>query len=151
MKKLVSSLVLASILFTALPSKRAEAGILVIAGSIAVSGNNMAVGMGGGAVGFAIVLIGLSGGLPLVVLGTDGSISQDKLESSLNEKYSFIGDRDVTSELASMIKAKAEAATPVNDKIEVKLSREEVLEVIRPTSLLETHPKEVEAMIQELM
>lgn len=163
-KPLISSLLITTSLLTFAP-KKAEASV-VIAAAIGVTagaafGSNAAfnlvvpmisvpLGGVGSIVGGIVAIFNPTAGIVVIVLGEDGSLTESDLQAHLAQKYDFIQDSAVTSELASMIISKAEGQTPVDGKIIVGLSEAEVMGAIAGTDLLETHADEVKAMVTEL-
>jgi len=164
MKKLISSLMIAVTLFTAMPAKKAEAGMIMWFGDTIFDLCNgmyqhdcgrkvvtpiLLTGVGVFAVGLFGVAFSPFFGIA-IVLDADGSLPKEKLEASLATRYSFINDNQAISDLADAIKSKASSQKPVDGKIEVKLSKKEVELILEPTGLLETNPKDVAKLIKEL-
>jgi len=161
MKKLISSFMIAVTLFTAMPVKKADAGLAVLAVGVGVYavcisgesslnrceniyGNSWFAAAGFFLTGLVLDIVTLG------VLDADGSLPKEKLEASLAARYSFINDNQAISDLADAIKTKAASQKPVDGKIEVKLSPAEVKSILEPTGLLETNPKDVAKLIKEL-
>jgi len=135
LKKLSSSLLIASTLAVATPAPQANAGIIFAPV----------------AVGIAVLVVGIIyRDTLLIVLDADGNLSQSSLEANLAKKYSFIDDRDVIHGLASAIREKAITAPVIDGKKTVSLSKDEVLNLIAPTGLADLQPAAVEALVQDL-
>lgn len=165
-KTVCAALLLATTLMVSAPRK-AEAGIILwaaspiggLGGAAAVGG--MFLGIGTIATGFGIgsVITGnnrdsraviLAMGLALMVLD-DSSAQASQLEAQLAERYSFIEDRAVVSDLAQAILAKVDAAPAAQDGSRIsQLSRDEIVDILAPTDVMENHPEQVEAMVAEL-
>lgn len=154
LKKIISVLVFSSILMTTFPVKKAEAGIVVAAGSLTMT----FVGMdqhwkiskndfnGDGSIyigtpvflaGGVVALVGTFIANPLlIVLSEDGSLSHSDLENVLTERYSFLNDREVISGLASALKLKVKAQKPErNGTTLISLSEAEVKAILAPLDL----------------
>lgn len=164
LKRIVSCLLIATTLTTAMP-KKAEAGF-VIGGSgvtMVIAGDKPALygtGAGMAAVGMltfitgtAMIIMGtplLPVGVALFVLSEDGSLPQSDLEKIIAMKYPFIQEADVIQDLAILIKEKAEAQEYVNDQKFVTVSEEEVHALLAHTDLPETSPEQVQILVNEL-
>ena len=134
-KKFIATLVIAGTIGNVAPAPQAQAGIILLPVII----------------GYWIILKGIAtNNLALVLLGADGNMKQDALENFLAQSYGFIEDRDVISQLAYTIREKA-AITPVVDgKLNVTLSKDEVLHILAPTGLADLEPDAVAKLIQDL-
>jgi hypothetical protein len=134
-KKLIATLVIAGTIGNVAPAPQAQAGIILLPVII----------------GYWILLQGIAtNNIALVLLGADGNMKQDALENFLAQNYGFIEDRDVISQLAYSIREKA-AITPVVDgKMNVTLSKDEVLKILAPTGLADLEPVAVAKLIQDL-
>lgn len=148
MKKMLSIVLISSILGSITNAPKSQAGvILAVAGGIV--GTNVLGLQVPGFVGMVVgAPMGLTGliltwvpgtmaiGIPLFVLNEDGSLSKDQLESLLSQKFNFIADREVISSLACMIKQKADSMEPDSEgKKIVSLSEEEVRAILAPIDL----------------
>lgn len=169
-KPLVSSILLAIALTLSLPNQKANAGIAITSSALVAEVVLLPYGGGGKAeygiiIGSAVVPVGVAtitigaimmlfnptSGTVLIILGEDGALSKTDLEGALAQKYSFIQDSAVTSELASMIVSKAEGQTPIDGKIPVSLTENEIRTVLEHTDLLETQSSLVQSMMNDLM
>lgn len=120
MKKLISSLLLGSLLMMTIPTPKANAGIIVaescnkdcdileafgdmLGGLMVIGGGSI---IGGITAAFApkvgLIIIASS-----IVLDADGSLNQDKLVEYLSKKYPFIDNQEVISDLALFLKQKS--------------------------------------------
>jgi hypothetical protein len=135
-KQIVSAGLIATTMTMATPTPKAEAGILLTPFLI----------------GIALIVIGIEvGDVFAIVLDEDGNLSQASLETNLAKKYAFIDDRDVIHNLATSIRNKAMTTPPAADgKKMIRLSRQEVLDVLAPTGLPDLRPDAVEALIADL-
>ena len=134
-KKFIATLVIAGTIGNVAPAPQAQAGIILLPVII----------------GYWILLQGIAtNNIALVLLGADGNMKQDALENFIAQNYGFIEDREVISQLAYSIREKA-AITPVVDgKMNVTLSKDEVLKILSPTGLADLEPVAVAKLIQDL-
>lgn len=148
MKKLLSALMIASVIGAVSYSPKSKAGIGLMVGGAAldfsVSQKGMIFALGGGLGLWAIVGGGILVpfnpvlGVSLIILGENGDVSQDQLENIFSERYSFIGDREVFKDLALNIKNKAKAQKPdVEGKILVYVPEAETRSILYPLDLSE--------------
>ena len=134
-KKVVSAFLIASTLSISASTPPAKAGII-----LAPAG-----------VGVVLLIVGvIYHNKLMIILDADGNLSQSSLEKGLDAKYSFIDDQDVVRNLASSIREKAASAVEVDGKKLVRLSREEVLDILQPTGLADLQPEAVEGLIRDL-
>lgn len=134
-KKSVATLAVAGTLFTAMPAKKAEAGLILLPAGV----------------GIVLVVLGVVyDRLGLFILDGDQAQLTKQVESKLAERYAFIDDQVALNQLAGLIVAKIGEQPVGAEKVEVKLSREEILNVLAPTGLAELEAEKVEAMITEL-
>ena len=134
-KKFLATLAIAGTIGNVAPAPQAQAGIILLPVVI----------------GYWIIIAGLAqNNIALVLLGADANLKQDSLEKVLSDSYRFIDDRDVISNLATAIREKA-AGTPVVDgKINVSLTKNEVLAILAPTGLAELQSDAVAKLVQDL-
>lgn len=157
MKMFISSLLIAATLGFVTYSPKSEAGAVLISGAAGITIHQFAQGklypIAGGMIGTFASIGGVSAigggvamslgfaplGVVLIVLSEDGSSSQDQIESSLSQKYDFIGDREVITSLASAIQVKAEKMEIKDGKKIVSLSSDEVRSILDPAELSDEH------------
>jgi hypothetical protein len=135
-KKSVSTLMIAASLGTVTPApKPAQAGIILTPV----------------AVGVVLIILGIHyHNKLLIILDADGNVSQGSLEQTLSDRYSFIDNQDVISNLATAIREKASSMIEENGRKVVRLTRGEVLGILAPTGLADVNSSAVEALIQDL-
>ena len=136
LKRAMTSLLIAASLTVAVPSPQpAQAGIILTPFLV----------------GIVLLVYGIEYHNPLwIVLDADGNLSQDSLEKSLTQTYSFIDDRDVIHNLAAMIREKAIHTPVVDGKKNVTLSKDEVLNILAPTGLADLQPEAVARLVKDL-
>lgn len=163
-KSVVSSLLVLSTLSVALHMKKAQAGVLLTAGSLVVSMNakgNMSTGIVALTLGApAGVVLSVAGvitaianpalGVALIILSEDGSLPQNDLEAVLAQKYPFIQDNKVIADLAILVKSKAKTTKEMDGKKMISLSENEIRSILESTDLVETHTADIQSMIVEL-
>jgi hypothetical protein len=142
---------------TLIPTKKAEAGIIIIAGSASTGGmvggivltSAGAVSAGISALFFISAAadgdyLGLQTvagalfavpGVVLLALDADGSLPENELVSSLSSRYHFIENSDVIQNIAKTIKLKAGANFQPDEKREVSLSSDEIDTLLAPLDL----------------
>ncbi len=132
-KNLMMSAVLATTLFAAIPAPKANAGLILLPTGV----------------GVVILIIGvLRDRLGLIILDADQANVQSQIEQKLGEKYSFIDDAQALKDLAAVVTSKI-SLDQTQDQIEVKLSRQEILDILAPTGLAELENDKVEALIAD--
>lgn len=158
MKSFFAALVLAT---TALSAPRqAEAGILlaVIPPFAGAAPTGILTGAAAG-----VFLAGVGGGIlatdhrgkiiaaSILLIVLDERVNAStQTEAALSDRYSFIEDRSVIANLADAMAIKAESAPLIEGSKLVQLTREEILDILAPTDVVENHAAQVEAMIAEL-
>lgn len=143
MKKFVLALALAvGLQWTASPERDAHAGLFL----------TPVYGIGVPIVVFALLYDGeWSVKIPLIFLDSEGNPRQGALEGGLASRYPFIDDHAVIADLASAIRARAAATrADAQGRKAVRLGREQVLEILEPTGLVELEPEKVEGLIADL-
>lgn len=160
MKKSFLSLLIATGLFLSIPTKKADAGVVAFVGGFVVATTvwpanvtffSMVIGGPVAIVGSVLTAIPatMAIGIPILILGEDGSLSLDQLESILSEKYDFIADREVIASLATAIKTKAETMKADSEgKVVVSLSEAEVKNILAPIEDLSS--EEMNLIVQDL-
>ncbi len=134
-KKFFASLIIAATLVNTTPAPQAQAGIILVPVLI----------------GIVFLVIGIENNdVLLIVLDADGNLPQDALEQNLSKKYSFIEDRDVVRNLATIIREKAKVTPVVNGQRLVTLAPTDVLTVLEPTGLAVLQPELVSGLIKDL-
>jgi len=134
LKKIATTIALATTLFTTVPAPKANAGLILLPAGVGV---------------VLIVLGVVYDRLGLFILDGEQTL-QDQLATQISEKYSFIDDAQAVKELASLIASKVESADLNADKTVVSVSREEILKILAPTGLVELETLKVEALIKDL-
>lgn len=144
-KKMTTTLALALTLLigSSLTAPKADAGILTMAGGIA--SNNVAGVVTGGFVtwaGFAIADMARTNpwgfvGFALIVLDANQPLTNDGIEQFIAKKYPFIDDREVISDLATLVKTKIVSSGALNTSMNVRIPAIEVRKILANTSLSE--------------
>lgn len=132
LKKTLGALALMATLTTT-PVQQANAGIILAPAGVGV---------------FFIIMGIVYDDAFLLIL--DGNDHQAQVQQMLAERHSFIDDQQALNELASAITTKIENAGEVSEEVELKLSEEEILNILAPTGLLELEPVKVQALIADL-
>ena len=134
LKKIIAGLALSVTLFTAVPAPQAQAGLILLPTGV----------------GVVILIIGaIQNRLGLIIL--DGSTAvADQIQDSLATKYPFIDDQVALADLAKLIAEKIDVADLSGEQVELKLSRQEILNVLAPTGLATLEAQKVEALISDL-
>lgn len=160
MRKILSVLFLASLLFQ--PTQKAEAGVAIYAvsaampakkpGDILASGSGMILGatttvlgtVAGGIVSIFSPSVGLKIIYASIILDVDGSLKQEDLEVILHEKYHFVDNQKVLSNLSGAIKAKYDL---IKGDAYITLSEFETRSILEPSDLSES---EILQMVNDL-
>lgn len=160
MKKLLSTIMIATVLGSATYTPKSEAGVAIVGatathcafkcaetsrGPLGPSSTAIAFGTPaligtmpiiGGAIMIAFGGVAFAPGIALLILDENGGLSQTELESALADKYSFIADREVIATLASEIKSKADSVEVDAQGMKmVSLSEDEVKSILSATEL----------------
>lgn len=158
MKKLLSSLLLSSILFTAMPAKKAEAawGVGIAAGVVGlvnqnVGNNNQMIATVSGITFGAAWVVGMTGFIisaatgtsvgTWVILDSDNTDQLGSFAEAITIKYPFLDNQKVIADLSSAINHKFQT------KSEVKFSEAELSNILAPADL---SAEEVEAIVTDL-
>ena len=136
LKKTVSAFMIASSLGVANPgAPEAQAGIILTPV----------------AVGVVLIILGIHyHNKLLIILDADGNLSQGALEQTLADRYDFIDNQDVITQLATLIREKSASSVEENGRKTVRLDRGEVLSILAPTGLADLNREAVEQMIKDL-
>lgn len=132
LKKTISALALAATL-TIAPAPKANAGIILVSVGVGI---------------IFIVMGAVNDDLFLLIL--DGNDQQSQVQQILAERHSFIDDQQALNDLAAAITNKITNAGEITEEVEIKLSEEEILNILAPTGLIELEPVKVQALIADL-
>lgn len=150
---LISLLILLSFSFV---PKKAEAGVLIYAiGTIDKEEDSVeCLGVITASIGGFLGLINLDGGgigwkipIILITLQSDGTIEKGYLENEFVERYSFIDNADVIDNMSSVVKKKFIETKNNNGSSLVRLSEDEVREILSPIDLTE---KQILTVVKDL-
>jgi len=134
LKKIATTLALATTLFTTIPAPKANAGLILLPAGV----------------GVVILIVGLmQNSLGLVILDGEQSL-QNQIESKIGQKYTFIDDAQAVKDLAALITEKLANTDLSAENVEIKLTREEILTVLAPTGLIQLESDKVESLISDL-
>ncbi len=157
LKKLVSALVCAFVLASVVPTKKAEAGMAIIAVGIATNvqegtpAANVYTGLFAGALAGAVISQFLIGGyvsLAFAFLDAQGNLPADVLATELSKRYSFIDSQESVFDLANAIRAKYEATPHADGKAVVSMTGAEVREILAPVALTEAQLNQISADLE---
>ena len=153
-RKTISALLVLTLLMATLPSKPANAAIMM-----ATAGNDMEGGNNGdyeffndisgpvGWVGFGGLLTGFFlpwssvgkfvtlGGIALLVLDTDGSVPQNQIALGLNQKFPFLDNQESVNALAAKIAFNYELQKDSMGRAMVSVSNEDTAKLISADNL----------------
>lgn len=144
MKKLLSSLLLCSVLFTILPTKKAEAsiGICLTAGTVAYLNQNnpnrqtltKVFGIIYG-VSFVSTVAGMIIGMPFMFILDENSDQLEVIAAGISTQYPFIENSQVVAEFSKALQAKFVAANA--NEAQVSLTEAELAKILAPADLTE--------------
>jgi hypothetical protein len=145
-KTLIALAMLATAIGVSTPVKSANAGVISVLAGAASVGTDPAGGIAGVAVGGLVAWGGYMLahnhnsnwrplGIVLIVLDAKQELTADGIESYLTQNYSFLDDREVVADLATMIKTKLLASGATQKAMEVHFSEAEVRQVLAGSSV----------------
>ena len=141
-KKISLALALSLLISTSFTAPKAEAGVMTVIGGLA--GNSIG-GIALGALvswgGFAILETVAQdnpwriAGLVLIVLDAKQPLTNDGIEQFLAQRYPFIDDREVISDLANLMRTKIVSCGAINTSMMVSIPEQEVRSILANSSL----------------
>ena len=102
-------------------------------------------------IGVFILVVGLENNDPgMVLLGADGTLDRDSIAASLAQKYPTL-DNQAVSDLADMVKAKADSATAdSNGQKAITLSQSDVQQALAASMVEQTQPEVFSQIVADL-
>jgi len=150
-KKTSLALVLSILIGSTFAAPKAEAGVVTVIGS-AVEGSmagvaaGNAISWGGFALFEAFTAVNNTWhivGIVLIALDASQPLTNDGIEQFLAKKYPFIDDREVISDLATLVRTKIVSSGGLNQGMTVSIPENEVRTLLANSSLTDEQTQAV--------